>query len=143
VEIKQLPSSTIMTALSVREKYRLDGQEHPYLESIDLLNKTSTYVTPLEKINCLLNAMSAMRMTVIDYWRSKEELDTMDDELPIVIYIVVMSSVPSLAAEVCYLQDYIGDSDRFDNENRILLNIEVSIRYAIENWDAVVSGSCN
>jgi hypothetical protein len=123
-----------MATLAVREKYRLEEQEMPYAESISMLNKVATYETPLDKINCLLTAMSAMRMTVIDYWKSKEELDTMDDELPVVIYIVAMSSVESLATEVHFLQDYIGDSDRFDNENRILLNIEVSIRFVIENW---------
>ena len=44
-----------------------------------------------------------MRTTVLDYWKSKEELATMDDELPVVIYIVVMSSVESLASEIRFL----------------------------------------
>jgi hypothetical protein len=92
-----------MAVLEVRDKYRLVDHEVPYIESIELLNKLPTLLTPLDKLNCLLTSMASMRTTVIDYWKSKEELDTMDDELPIVIYVVSMSSVPGLAAEVRFL----------------------------------------
>jgi len=44
-----------------------------------------------------------MKTDVVDYWKNKEEIGTMDDELPIIVFIVSRSTVPNLFAEVRYL----------------------------------------
>ena len=78
-----------MNILEIRDKYRLVDSEVPYAETIELFNKIGTLTAPLEKLNCWLSSMACMKTTVLDYWKSKEELGTMDDELPVIIYIVV------------------------------------------------------
>jgi len=93
-----MSSSEIMNVLDIREKYRLLDEEVPYGESIEIFNKVASLTTPLEKLNSWLSSIASMKTTVLDYWKSKEELETMDDELPVVIYIVAMSNVESIAS---------------------------------------------
>jgi hypothetical protein len=75
-----------------------------------------------------------MKTEVVDYWSGSEALETMDDELPIIIYMVAMTDVPSLAAEIRLLQEYIGSSVKFERENRILTDIEASVNFIIHEW---------
>lgn len=87
-----------MDVLEIRAKYRLQDTEVPYSEAIDIFNKIGNLTTPLEKLNCWLSSMASMKTTVLDYWKSKEELETMDDELPVIIYIVARSEVGHIAS---------------------------------------------
>lgn len=107
---------------------------NPYTEAIEVLSKLKDFNTPTEKINCLLSAVAAMKTAVVDYWHAKEELDAMDDQLPVLIFVVVCSSVETPAAEVRLLQDYIHQTNGFDNELQLLTNFEVSVRYIAQEW---------
>jgi len=49
-----------------------------------------------------------MRAGVIDFHSGKEELVSMDDELPIVIYIILMCNVKHLFTELFLLEDFIN-----------------------------------
>lgn len=89
--------------------------------------------TPLDKLNCLLEAMTLMKTCVIDYWKGKEELKTMDDRLPVVIYIISQIQAENLPSQIRFLQDYIADSAGFENEQRILTDIGSSIHYIIHD----------
>ena len=99
-----------------------------------ILNQVKIYQNPLEKLNTLLTAMSTMKTEVVDYWNGSEALETMDDELPIIIFVVAMSNVPALAAEVAMLTEYIGTNVKFEKEARILTDIEASINFIINEW---------
>lgn len=57
-----------------------------------------------------------MRTCVLDYWKGREELGTMDDELPVIIYIFVMTSLANLPSEIMQLLDYVRRTDYFENE---------------------------
>jgi hypothetical protein len=76
-----------------------------------------------------------MKTEVVDYWNGSEALETMDDELPIVIFIVAMSEVPALMAELRFLQEYVGNNVKFERENRILTDIEASVNFIIQEWN--------
>lgn len=41
-----------------------------------------------------------MKINVLDYHKAKEELLSMDDELPIIIYILIMSNVHNLISKL-------------------------------------------
>ena len=123
-----------MNFLEIKEKYRLLECESPYNAAVTILNQVKTYQNPLEKLNTLLTAMSTMKTEVVDYWNGSEALETMDDELPIIIFVVTMAKVPNLAAEVAMLQEYIGTNVKFEKEARILTDIEASINFIINEW---------
>ena len=106
----------------------------PYGESIAMLGKLQDYNSPVEKLSCLLSAMSALKTAVVEYWRGKEELEAMDDLLPVLIFVLLRSTVLSPAAHINLLQDYIGHSSKYENEGRLLINFEVSVRYVALEW---------
>jgi hypothetical protein len=75
-----------------------------------------------------------MRTEVVDYYKGKVEISTMDDELPVLIYIYIHSGFKQLASELHFLRDYIANTDRFDNEQRLLTNMEVILQYVNDEW---------
>lgn len=119
----------LMKILGIREKYMLGGVG-AYKESISVLNTLENSRCPLDKLNCLLTVIGTMRSIVVEYWRGKEELMSMDDELPVLMFIVMRSSVKRPLAQVWFLRDYVGDS--YENEKRILVNMESAVLTALE-----------
>ena len=55
----------------------------------------------------------------------------MDDELPILIWVALMSEVPNLYAKIYFVDDYIQE---IENEKRILTNLRVSLDYISKEW---------
>ena len=116
----------------MKQKFRLG--EKPYGESIAMLGKLPDLVSPIEKLNCLLMSVAALKTAVVEFWRGKEELEAMDDLLPIIIFVLVQSTVTSPAAQIGLLQDYVGRAGRYENEARLLINFEVSVKYVAYEW---------
>ncbi|MEE4248370.1 MAG: hypothetical protein V2I33_23545 [Kangiellaceae bacterium] len=112
----------------------MEKNTSPYRNAITAFNSVSAYQSPIEKLNAWLNAISMMKTEVVDYWNGSEALETMDDELPIVIFIVAMSSVPNLAAELAFLFCYVGKCVKFEREYRILTDVEASINFIVREW---------
>jgi hypothetical protein len=61
------------------------------------------FVSPVEKITCWIDAISKMKTEVVDHWNGKASVESMDDELPILIYMIVFSNVPTLISELEFL----------------------------------------
>jgi hypothetical protein len=80
-----------------------------------------------------------MKTTVVEYWKSKAEISAMDDELPIVIYIMAMTTADTMVAEAMFMLDYVGNLSRFENEARMLVNIETSIRFIAQELEVDLS----
>jgi hypothetical protein len=129
------PVQDILSSLEIREKYRLSELSTPYAEAIETLGKLGSYSTPLEKLNCCLNTVSSMKTAVIDYWKSREELSAMDDELPLLIFVLVQARVSNFNAEIAFLLDYVGRSSRFEKEQRLLINFEAAAKYIANDWE--------
>ena len=92
-----------MESIGIEEKYRLEKIPNPYGSAVDQFSHIQQLYSPLDKINCLLNAIATMKTEVIDYWGGKEVVETMDDEFPILIYINVRSEVQYIASEILFL----------------------------------------
>jgi Vacuolar sorting protein 9 (VPS9) domain len=67
-------------------------------------------------------------------YNPKEELVTMDDELPIIIYIVLMSEFTNQYAEVQFVDDFSNTDATIESERRVLTNIRVSLDYISSEW---------
>ena len=77
-----------------------------------------------------------MKTAIVDYWKGKLELNTMDDVLPLTIYAVSMAELTHPASEFNLLEDYLRINDKgFDFERKLLTNFDVSIRYINHEWE--------
>jgi hypothetical protein len=106
----------------------------PYHDSIQELYKLPKLKTPREKLNVLLMMHSAMKSSVVDFHHGKEELQSMDDELPIIIYIVMNAKIPELEAELAYVEDFINLDPTLESEKRLMTNIRVSVQFIVKEW---------
>lgn len=130
-EIRVLGKSELLGLLEVKPKFRLQGLTAPYEAAIEALDQLGSHQTPLDKLNCILHSMTFMKTCVVDHWKGREELKTMDDRLPVVIYIVSQTTVAHLPSQIRLLQDYIAHSAGFDNEQRILIDLDSSVSYIL------------
>ncbi|CAG9316917.1 unnamed protein product [Blepharisma stoltei] len=132
-QILEFNDEEILEKLQINEKYRLTGVTQPYAEAIEALRKLEQTCIPVEKLNCLLSMVAAMKTCVLDYSKGKDELNSMDDELPVLMYIAIKSQTQFISAELALISDYVGT--KFENEKRIIVNLEVAIRYIANEFE--------
>ena len=97
----------------------------PYDDPILELAKISKLKTPREKLNVLLMMHSLMKSIVVDFHKGKEELSSMDDELPIIIYIILYARIPNIEAEFAFIEDFINLDPTLESEKRLMTNLRV------------------
>ena len=72
----------------------------------------------------------------MEYTGGKYELESMDDELPIVIYLVTQINVDNLFAELYMIDDYIKCTMRDELiQNKMVTNLISSLNYVSNKWD--------
>lgn len=71
----------------------------------------------------------------MEYYHGKEELSSLDDELPIVIFIVFKTSNVNLPADLQLIENYISYESEHDYEQRLLINIRVSIQFICNEFE--------
>ena len=78
----------------------------------------------------MTQASLEIRNCVLDNTNCKYELDSMDDELPIVIYISTQLNVENLFAELYMIDDYVKLSLRDKLvQNKMVTNLLSSLFY--------------
>lgn len=102
-----------------------DSFTKPYEGAINELKKLNFAQAPCEKLTVLLMANSMMKTAVVDFHKGKLELSTMDDELPITIYVLSQTKVESLMAELSFVDDYIRFFQEYESELRLMTNLKV------------------
>lgn len=98
----------------------------PYEAAIIELNKLNFAKAPCEKLTILLMANSMMKTSVVDFHKGKLELSTMDDELPLTIYVLSQTKIENLMAELCFVDDYIRFFQEYESEMRLITNLRVN-----------------
>ena len=77
-----------------------------------------------------------MRSYILEYSSGKDELISMDDELPIIIYVTTQINIENLYAELSMLNDYIKCTMKDDLvENKMITNLLSSLIYICKKWD--------
>jgi hypothetical protein len=115
---------------STRDK-ELNDELLPYNESIKAMERIKSFTWPREKLDWVIDFFSNMKSSIVDHWKGKVELQTMDDILPLCIYWVWYWNTANFASEINFLKDFInavGD-DNTDSIERTLVNIEMGIQY--------------
>lgn len=98
----------------------------PYIDAINELNKISSLKSPREKLGALLMTHSLMKAAVVDYHKGREEVYSMDEELPILIYILLHSKLENMVAEFNFVDDYVQFDPTLESEKRLMTNLRVS-----------------
>ena len=132
---EKLNINDIFKKLEVNEKYRgLD--EIPFKSVIDILCMMPLEKSLRKKYEILTQASLEIRTYVLEYTNGKSELDSMDDELPIIIYIVTQVKVGNLFAELYIVDEYIKSILRDELiQNKTVTNLLSSMMFLAKNWD--------
>lgn len=70
---------------------------------------------------------SLMRSSVVEFYKGKREIVSMDEELPVMIYIMLYSGVKNIEAELALIDDYVNLDPTLESEKRLMTNIRVSL----------------
>ena len=134
-EINNLLSiEEICDKIGIKEKLR--GKDKiPFKYVIDIISKINYEKSLKKKYEAITQASLELRNCILDYTSCKFELNSMDDELPIIIYISTQINVNNLFAELYMIEDYIKCSLR-DNlkENKMVTNLLSSLFYICKEW---------
>ena len=118
-------------------KRKLKGNDKvPFKRVIDIIDKIDFEKSLKKKYEIMAQASLEIRNCVLDNTNCKYELDSMDDELPIVIYITTQLRVNNLYAQLYMIEDYIKCSlrDRLA-QNKTVTNLMSSLLFISNSWD--------
>lgn len=98
----------------------------PYRTAIENINKIEYEMIPRDKFDVLMKANLELKTCILDLTNGTLELNSMDDELPLFIYIVTQVSLKNIFAEYCIIEDYLKYSRNcIDKESKVLTNLKV------------------
>ena len=125
----------IMANAGVNDKYKGED-EFPYKTVIENVNKLSYEKYLKNKFEILTQSSLEMRSCILEYTNGKDDLESLDDELPIVVYIVTQINIENIFAELNMLDDYIKCSMRDDLvQNKMVTNLLSGAIFISKQWD--------
>lgn len=138
-----LTLNEVMAYLEIQTQYRCldDYKENsmynflPYKSTIDCVNKMEYEQCPKDKFDTLINAGLDLRNTILGVNSGLIDLNSMDDELPIFIYITTRLNIKNIFAELHLVEDYLKFSISEDKESKVLTNLMSSMLYISNGWD--------
>ena len=107
----------------------------PFKSTIDNMNKIEYEQNPNIKFNTLIEAGLELRNTILGNKNNKNDLNSMDDELPIFIYCSTQINTKNATAEYHMIEDYIKFSNMNINESKVLTNSMGAILFIAKQWD--------
>jgi len=87
-------------------------------------------------VNCLSQSFANLKSEVVDHYKGKFELESMDDVLPLSIYCTAMADLSHAASLRNMMEDYLRQSNGFDFEKKLLCNFDCAIRYVCKEWQS-------
>lgn len=138
----KLSVEEIMIFLEIKEKLRCFNNYKnnnysenylPYKSTIDCINKIEYEQSPNDKLNTLLNSGLDMRNTLLGCG-ANFVINSMDDELPIYIYISTQLNLKNSVAEFAMLDDYLKYCEWGNRENKILTNLMSAQEFILKSW---------
>ena len=129
-----LSSIEICNKLQVQSIY-IGNEKNPFKSVVNIINQISFEKFLHKKFEILTQASLEIRKCILEYTDGKFELESMDDELPIIIFISTQVKVDNLIAELNMIDDYIKCSMR-DNlvQNKMVTNLLSSSLYLSKSW---------
>ena len=96
-----------------------------YVLPAEVLAKINEFVTPAEKVNCILNFEASLKSEIVASWKGAG----IDEEscILIEIYCILISPVKNIRAEIGLLTDYLRD--KTEEEKLSVFNIEKALSF--------------
>ena len=94
---QKLNINELFKKIEVKKKYR-GNDKIPFKSVIDIINKVPLEQSIKKKFEILTYGSLEIRTYILEYTNGKYELDSMDDELPIIIYITTQIKVGNIFA---------------------------------------------
>ncbi|CEL93229.1 unnamed protein product [Vitrella brassicaformis CCMP3155] len=117
-------TSTQRSASSIysRAIQHLSGLEEPGL-------------APTEALYLLLLTFVDMRAAVLEGSRGRYEVEAMDDELPLFVFILARARLRHPHAIGQWLSDYLSADSRMDTEGKFVTSFQVATQYVASDFD--------
>ena len=132
---EKLSIKEIIKKIGIKEKF-ISREEIPYKSVIDILSMVSLERSLRKKFEILTDASLEIRTCVLEYSNGKYELDSMDDELPIIIYIATQIKVKNIFAELNIVDDYFRIISRDELiQNKMITNLLSSLMFITKMWN--------
>ena len=139
---KNLTIEKIMDYLKIKEEYKClkeyekkekSENSKPYKSTIDYVNKMEYEQNPKIKFEIILGAGLDLRNTILGNNNGKYELESIDDELPIYIYICTQINIKNIYAELYMTEDYLINAFINEEESNILKNMINAVSFISNN----------
>lgn len=125
----------LFTFLEIKKKFR-GNEKYPFIITIELLNKLEYEHSPKKKFEVLTQANLEIRNSILDISKGKFELDSMDDELPIIIYIATQINTKNFVSELNFIDDYLKCTLKDELfQNKMITNLLSATRYISYSWE--------
>jgi hypothetical protein len=108
--------------VGIKAEFMLPGG---YSEAVDMLERAEELKSPIEKINCITSAVSAIHASVIDFSKGTAEILDVQDEVRIVAFVILKSRLKTPAAEAELVKDYLGF--KFVGEYKEVLTVNLAL----------------
>ena len=125
----------IISIINIKKKY-ISNDPIPFKPVIENINKIKLEKCLKNKFKILTQCSLEIRNCILEYTGGKSELESMDDELPIIIYLVTQINVDNLFAELYMIDDYIKCTMRDELvQNKMVTNLLSSLNYVSHKWN--------
>jgi len=91
--------------------------------------------TPREVVEALLVAQLEMKTCALEASSGQAELSSMDDIMPVFIFVLARSSLRRPFACAKFMWDALTQDQRIDSEGRAVLLLESAARHVAYDWD--------
>ena len=136
---QKLNINELFKKIEVKKKYR-GNDKIPFKSVIDIINKVPLEQSIKKKFEILTYGSLEIRTYILEYTNGKHELDSMDDELPIIIYITTQIKVGNIFAELNIVEEYIKCILRNSLiQNKMVTNLMSSLGFISNNWNSETS----
>ena len=125
----------IISNLNIKKVY-ISNDPIPFIPVIENINKLQLEKCLKNKFKIITQSSLEIRNCILEYTGGKYELESMDDELPIIIYLVTQINIENLFAELYMIDDYIKCTMRDELiQNKMVTNLLSSLSYISLKWD--------
>ena len=125
----------IISNLNIKKLY-IPNDPIPFMPVIENINKLQLEKCLKNKFKIITQSSLEIRNCILEYTGGKYELESMDDELPIIIYLVTQINIENLFAELYMIDDYIKCTMRDELiQNKMVTNLLSSLSYISLKWD--------
>ena len=119
--------------LNEYEKSKKSENSKPYKSTIDYVNKMEYEQNPKIKFEIILGAGLDLRNTILGNNNGKYELESIDEELPIYIYICTQINIKNIYAELYMTEDYLINAFINEEESNVLKNMINAVSFISNN----------